>query len=159
MQQRVKGRPLLLEQVAQRNAKQAAEKRYTDALHGCDLTEDFISSKAAKSGSAHEAPSPSSDSTQSEQEEPDMGYKPVHYRKVFLDDEDVEVDTDEKAGRSGEASLPHRDSEDACSHLSDQDYRGGRHLHDSDESYSDDHENYSDDSEHDADTTRQDAGK
>uniref|UniRef100_A0A3B4T5B5 Protein FAM161A n=1 Tax=Seriola dumerili TaxID=41447 RepID=A0A3B4T5B5_SERDU len=52
MQQRVKGRPLLLEQVAQRNAKQAAEKRYTDALQGYNLTEEFISGKAAKSGSA-----------------------------------------------------------------------------------------------------------
>ena len=47
----------------QRNAKQAAEKRYTDALHGCDLTDEFISSKAAKSGSARKA-SPSSDSKQ-----------------------------------------------------------------------------------------------
>ncbi|KAF7645992.1 hypothetical protein LDENG_00195320, partial [Lucifuga dentata] len=48
MQQRVKGRPLLLEQVAQRNAKRMAEKRYTDALRGCDLTEEFLSSKAVK---------------------------------------------------------------------------------------------------------------
>ncbi|XP_034391508.1 protein FAM161A isoform X2 [Cyclopterus lumpus] len=52
MQQRVKGRPLLLEQVAQRNAKQAAEKRFTDAVHGCDLTEEFISSTAARRASA-----------------------------------------------------------------------------------------------------------
>ena len=29
----------------QRNAKQAAEKRYTDALRGCGLSEDFVSSK------------------------------------------------------------------------------------------------------------------
>ncbi|XP_044045438.1 protein FAM161A [Siniperca chuatsi] len=157
MQQRLKGRPLLLEQVAQRNAKQAAEKRYTDALHGCDLTEEFISSKAAKSGSARKA-SQSSDSKQSDEEEPDMGYEPVHYRKVFLDDEDVDADPNEREGgreeeESDETSLNRRDGEDAGSHRSDQDYHGDDH-HYSDESfhYSDDHENYSDDSEHDADT-------
>ncbi|XP_037620670.1 protein FAM161A [Sebastes umbrosus] len=160
MRQRVKGRPLLLEQVAQRNAKQAAEKRYTDALHGCELTEDFISSKAAKSGSAREA-SPSSDSKQSDYEEPEMGYKPVHYRKVFLDDEDVEADPNEKHRGSDEVSLTRRDKEDASGHHSDQDYRGADDDHSSDESdhYSDDHENYSDDSEHDADTTQQEAGE
>ncbi|XP_033479563.1 protein FAM161A [Epinephelus lanceolatus] len=160
MQRRVKGRPLLLEQVAQRNAKQAAEKRYTDALHGCDLTEEFISSKVAKSGSARKA-SPSSDSRQSDQDEPDMGYKPVHYRKVFLDDEDVDVDT--RDGGSDATSLNHRDGEEASSHHSDQDYRRNDDDDDahSDESYhySDDHENYSDDSEHDADTTQQEAGE
>uniref|UniRef100_A0A7N6BM46 Protein FAM161A n=1 Tax=Anabas testudineus TaxID=64144 RepID=A0A7N6BM46_ANATE len=58
MQRRVKRRPLLLEQVAQ-----AAEKRYTDALHGCSLTEEFISSKVTKSGSACKASS-STDSRQ-----------------------------------------------------------------------------------------------
>lgn len=43
------------------NAKQAAEKRYTDALHGCSVTEEFVSSKAAKSGATGKV-SPSSDS-------------------------------------------------------------------------------------------------
>ncbi|XP_054461245.1 protein FAM161A [Anoplopoma fimbria] len=147
MQQRVKGRPLLLEQVAQRNAKQAAEKRYTDAVHGCDLTEEFISSKAEKSGSARKT-STSSDYKHSDQEEPDMGYKPVHYRKVFLDDGDV----DPKDGGSDKASHGRR---------SDQDHRGDHGDRSSDESYhySDDHENYSDDSEHDADTREQEAGE
>ncbi|KAL3066362.1 hypothetical protein OYC64_016340 [Pagothenia borchgrevinki] len=149
MKQRVKGRPLLLEQVAQRNAKQAAEKRYADALQGCDLTEDFISSKAAGAGSEHNA-SESRDSTQSEQEEPDMGYKPVHYRKVFMGDNDV--DPEEKEGGSDATSQSLRDSEDARSHHSDQDSDGSYH-------YSDDHENYSDDSEHEADTTKQEEGK
>ncbi|KAK1886989.1 Protein FAM161A [Dissostichus eleginoides] len=124
--------------VAQRNAKQAAEKRYADALQGCDLTEDFISSKAAGAGSEHNA-SESRDSTQSEQEEPDMGYKPVHYRKVSLGDNDV--DPEEKEGGSEVTSQSLRDSEDASSHHSDQDSDGSYH-------YSDDHENYSDDSEH-----------
>ncbi|XP_078129493.1 protein FAM161A [Sander vitreus] len=165
MKRRVKGRPLLLEQVAQRNAKQAAEKRYTDALHGCDLTEEFISSKAVKSGSAGKA-SPSSDSKQSDQEEPDMGYKPVHYRRVFLDDEDAEADPDETEGASDKTSLNHRDGKDASGHHSEQDSRrddddDDDDDHDSYESYhySDDHESYSDDSEHDADPTQKEAGK
>ncbi|KAK5865441.1 hypothetical protein PBY51_019709 [Eleginops maclovinus] len=158
MKQRVKGRPLLLEQVAQRNAKQAAEKRYTDALQGCDLTEDFISSKAAKAGSTHKA-SESSDSKHCEQEEPDMGYKPVHYRKIFLGDDDV--DPEEKEGGSEATSQSHRDSEDASSHHSDQNYHKDGDHQDSDGSYhySDDHENYSDDSEHEADTSQQEEGK
>ncbi|XP_066518213.1 protein FAM161A [Hoplias malabaricus] len=49
IQQRVKSRPLLLEQVAQMNAKQTAEKRYAEALRGCGLNEAFVSSKAPKS--------------------------------------------------------------------------------------------------------------
>ncbi|KAL6481822.1 hypothetical protein MHYP_G00099020 [Metynnis hypsauchen] len=48
IQERVKSRPLLLEQVAQMNAKKAAEKRYAEALRGCGLNEAFISSKAPK---------------------------------------------------------------------------------------------------------------
>ncbi|XP_070684054.1 protein FAM161A [Pempheris klunzingeri] len=134
MQQRVKGRPLLLEQVAQRNAKHAAEKRYAEALHGCDLTEDFISSKAAKSRSARKA-SASSDSKQSDQEGSDFGFEPLRYRKVFLNDEDAEVDPDE---REDEASTSHRDGEDS------------RHYSDESCHYSDDHENYSDEGERDA---------
>ncbi|XP_030634797.1 protein FAM161A [Chanos chanos] len=51
IQERVKSRPLLLEQVAQLNAKQAAEKRYADTLHECGLTEAFVSGKAPKSQS------------------------------------------------------------------------------------------------------------
>ncbi|XP_061882312.1 protein FAM161A [Entelurus aequoreus] len=47
IKERVKGRPLLLEQVAQKNAKQAAEKRFADTLLGCHLSEDFLSRKAA----------------------------------------------------------------------------------------------------------------
>uniref|UniRef100_A0A3B5Q1F9 Protein FAM161A n=1 Tax=Xiphophorus maculatus TaxID=8083 RepID=A0A3B5Q1F9_XIPMA len=49
MRERVQGRPLLLEQVTQKNAKQTAEKHYIETLHGCDVNEDFISSKAGKS--------------------------------------------------------------------------------------------------------------
>ncbi|KAA0721889.1 Protein FAM161A [Triplophysa tibetana] len=45
IQKRVKGRPLLLEQVAQMNAKRAAEKLYSDTLHGCGLNESFVNRK------------------------------------------------------------------------------------------------------------------
>ncbi|TKS68707.1 Protein FAM161A [Collichthys lucidus] len=159
MQQRVKGRPLLLEQVAQMNAKQAAEKRYTKALHGCDLTEEFIGSKVGKSAFARKA-SPSSDSKQSDQEESDMGCEPVHYRKVFLDDEDVEVDPEEKEGGSDQASSNHCDGDDTNSHQSDRDDHGGdQHYSDESYNYSDDHENYSDNSECDADTKQQEAAE
>ncbi|AWP05045.1 putative protein FAM161A [Scophthalmus maximus] len=136
MRRRVKGRPLLLEQVAQTNAKQAAERRYTDALHGCDLTEEFISSHAARSGSA----SQSSDGKHSGRENADTGHQPVHYRKVFLDDEG-EDDPDER-GRGGREDHDGDRGEDSCH-------------------YSDDHEDYSDDSEHDGDAEarRQEAGE
>ncbi|XP_023268184.1 protein FAM161A [Seriola lalandi dorsalis] len=164
MQQRVKGRPLLLEQVAQRNAKQAAEKRYTDALQGYSLTEEFISGKAVKSGSA----SQHGDGKQSDLEDLDMGYLPVHYRKVFLDDdddEDVDDPDERERGRedeeSDEASFNQRYGEDPGGQRSDEDDRGDdRDHHYSDESYhySDDHEEYSEDSEHDADT-KQEAGE
>ncbi|XP_022071643.2 protein FAM161A isoform X1 [Acanthochromis polyacanthus] len=153
MQQRVKGRPLLLEQVAQKNAKHAAEKRYTKALHGCDVTEEFISSKAAKSGSARRT-SPSSDSKQSDLEEMDAGHEPVHYRKVFLDDEDMDDEGKSEEGRDREVES----DVDATGHHTARDSHGDDH-HYSDESYhySDDHENYSDDSEHEADAKQQEA--
>ncbi|XP_029378929.1 protein FAM161A [Echeneis naucrates] len=160
MQQRLKGRPLLLEQVAQRNAKQSAEKRYTDALHGCDLSEEFISSKAAKSGPASHC----SDSKQSDEDDPDMGYLPVHYRKVFLnDDEDVDESDEREQGKEDEqsnaASLSQSDGEDQCSRHSDDDDRGdGDRYSDGCYHYSDDHENYSEGSEHDTDTRQQEAG-
>lgn len=112
----------------------------------------------------------------SEQDEADMGYEPVRYRKVFLDDEDMEVNPDESEGsRRGEeedeeerdrASPHHHDREDAGSPHSDEDYRrdGDRrysdescHYSDDHEHYSDDHEHYSDDSEHDVDSKQQEA--
>ncbi len=96
----------------------------------------------------------------SDQEELDIGHEPVHYRRVFLDDEDVEVDLNERDGGSDKTSLNHHDGDEASSHHSDQDYQGDDQQY-SDESYqySDDHENYSDDSEHDADTKQQEAGE
>ncbi|XP_072318848.1 protein FAM161A [Eucyclogobius newberryi] len=152
MKQRVKGRPLLLEQVAQRNAKQAAEKRYTEALQGCDVTEDFISQNAAKSSSSRKPSSSDSkvrysrtlSSTYSssytvthvviinEQDEPDMGYKPALFRKLHLKDEGGESEPNQ-------AEVSQKDSEDEQSVHPDEEPE-------SDENYSDDHEEYSDDS-------------
>ncbi|KAM3842514.1 protein FAM161A [Diretmus argenteus] len=99
IQERVKGRPLLLEQVAQRNAKQAAERRYADALRGWDLTQDltqdYVSSKVDQSQQQGRSASPRktsvcSDYKPSDEEEPDLGFEPVRYRQVYLDDEDSE---------------------------------------------------------------------
>ncbi|MGH0139453.1 UNVERIFIED_CONTAM: hypothetical protein FKN15_063916 [Acipenser sinensis] len=45
MQERVSERPLLLEQVTQRNAKKAAEKHFADTLKKNGLSEDFVNSK------------------------------------------------------------------------------------------------------------------
>ncbi|XP_016395883.1 protein FAM161A [Sinocyclocheilus rhinocerous] len=64
IQERVKGRPLLLEQVAQMNAKRAAEKLYSATLHGCGLSESFISSKAPKGLKHRQTPSPAHSGSQ-----------------------------------------------------------------------------------------------
>ncbi|KAG1956015.1 protein FAM161A [Pimephales promelas] len=64
IQERVKGRPLLLEQVAQMNAKRAAEKLYSATLHGCGLSESFISSKAPKASTHRQTPSPAHSGSQ-----------------------------------------------------------------------------------------------
>ncbi|KAM9792219.1 protein FAM161A [Neosynchiropus ocellatus] len=121
IRERVKGRPLLLEQVAQKNAKLAAEKRFTDKLHGCDLTEDFINEKARSAAKE-------SSSRRSEEEEADGGFEPVRFRKVFLDD-DEDTDSDRK-----EEPEP-----DRCSSSED----GERQS----PCYSDDHESYSEEDE------------
>ncbi|XP_027034782.2 protein FAM161A isoform X2 [Tachysurus fulvidraco] len=49
IQERVKSRPLLLEQVAQMNAKKVAEKCYTDVLRAFGLSEAFVISKGPTS--------------------------------------------------------------------------------------------------------------
>ncbi|KAM8842514.1 protein FAM161A [Synchiropus picturatus] len=117
IRERVKGRPLLLEQVAQKNAKLAAEKRFTDKLHGCDLTEDFITEKARSAGKE-------SGARRSEHEEVDGGFQPVRFRKVILDDEDTDSDRTEEREPDRRSS-----SEDG-------------ELH-----YSDDHDSYSEEEE------------
>ncbi|XP_054636191.1 protein FAM161A isoform X2 [Dunckerocampus dactyliophorus] len=132
IKERVKGRPLLLEQVAQKNAKQAAEKHFSDTLHGCHLTEEFISRKAVMSRS------PQADDTCELPESEGIALEPVLYTKVSLDDEDQEVESEEKASCHGSEDKDVHQSCESCD-------------------YSDDHDNYSDDSEQDAEDT--DSGK
>lgn len=72
----------------------------------------------------------------SDPEEVDSAYEAVRYRKVFLDDEDAEVDPDDKDGRSAEASPDQHEGDDERYH------------------YSDDHESCSDD-----DAGQQEAGE
>ncbi|KAM4611291.1 protein FAM161A [Polymixia lowei] len=165
IQERVMERPLLLEQVAQRNAKQAAEKRYADALRGCGLTEAFISGNVTKCrrpgrpGSADEV-SLSSDSKRSDKEETDMGYAPVHYRKVYLDDEDLEANLEEREAQEEEYKpnkevkgdrhpLSRHKGEDIRHYSDDDGHSDNNRYSDDSYHYSDDHENDSDNSEHD----------
>lgn len=69
----------------------------------------------------------------------DLGHEPVCYRRVFLDDEDLEVNPSEDGGGGGGAG------------------DGGAEAHRSDDnSYSDDHERYSTDNDHEVET-QQDA--
>ncbi|XP_056891914.1 protein FAM161A isoform X2 [Takifugu flavidus] len=147
MQKRVMGRPLLLEQVAQKNAKQAADRRYTDTLQGCDLTEEFVLSKAATSGAAHRELLPD-DGKQSDQDEPELGYEPVQYRRVFLNDEDVEVNPSEDVGGGAESSQKQHDE-------GEDDAGDNAHCSDDNYSYSDVNESYSSDTDHDMETTYQ----
>ncbi|XP_029707379.1 protein FAM161A isoform X1 [Takifugu rubripes] len=147
MQKRVMGRPLLLEQVAQKSAKQAADRRYTDTLQGCDLTEEFVLSKAATSGAAHRELLPD-DGKQSDQDEPELGYEPVQYRRVFLNDEDVEVNPSEDVGGGAESSQKQHDE-------GEDDAGDNAHCSDDNYSYSDVNESYSSDTDHDMETTYQ----
>lgn len=71
----------------------------------------------------------------SEHTESDGGLEPVCYRKVYLDDEDKEVDSDEEGGRREE----------------EEEHGGASVHHEERYDYSDDHENYSGDSEREDD--------
>ncbi|XP_076847890.1 protein FAM161B isoform X2 [Brachyhypopomus gauderio] len=59
MQQRVRNRPLLLEQAAQMNAKRVAARRYAQALQGCGLSEAFIGATPSKGGGQRPDSTPS----------------------------------------------------------------------------------------------------
>ncbi|XP_021412954.2 protein FAM161A [Oncorhynchus mykiss] len=160
IQERVKGRPLLLEQVAQMNAKHAAEKHYTDTLRGCGVSEDFVSGKVPKSqrpGGQDSAcrTSFSSDSKQSDKDETDT---PAIYNTVFQDDypdnyedsfADQELEGEQEAEKDElkymkEEDEGHdevgREREDIGRYSDDCDY--------SDDHYSDDDDHYSDANEH-----------
>ncbi|XP_071244933.1 protein FAM161A-like [Salvelinus alpinus] len=154
IQERVKGRPLLLEQVAQMNAKHAAEKRYTDTLRGCGVSEDFVSGKVPQQPGGQESAcwtTSSSDPKQSDKDETDT---PAIYNTVFHDDypDDYE-DSFADQEREGEQEA---EKDELKSKKEDEDEghgeagRGrvdiGRYSDDGDYSDADDH--YSDASEH-----------
>lgn len=82
-----------------------------------------------------------------------MGYESVHYRKVFLDDEDDEADPNKTDETVAEALLNHHDEDDGSD--------GGENGRLSDQSYgySDDHESCSGDSDRDSKTGQQAAGE
>ncbi|XP_066552533.1 protein FAM161A [Amia ocellicauda] len=103
IQERVKGRPLLLEQVAQRNAKQAVERRYAEKLKGYGISEAFVSSKAPKVQKHCEGSisgvSFSSEDKESAKDSSRAGSSAG--LEEYLDDyEDVEDNTDENNGKN-----------------------------------------------------------
>lgn len=83
----------------------------------------------------------------SDQDEPELGYEPVQYRRVFLNDEDVEVNPSEEVGGAAESSQQHDEGED--------DAGNNAHCSDDNYSYSDVNESYSSDTDHDIETTYQ----
>ncbi|XP_034149907.1 protein FAM161A isoform X2 [Esox lucius] len=165
IKERVKERPLLLEQVAQMNAKHSAEKRYTDTLRGCGLSEDFIRGQVAKSqypGGQEAAfrTSFSSDSTQSHKEETDAS---ANYMKDFQNDyqddyedssADQELEDEQKEDETDECEYKNVEDEDRR-HEEAQYERvdTGRSLDDGDDNHTDDSCRYSDDDEHYSDAS------
>ncbi|XP_051939734.1 protein FAM161B isoform X2 [Hippocampus zosterae] len=126
MEERVKGRPLLLEQVAQ-NAKQAAEKRFADTLRRAHLSEDFLRGKVPRTtadatrwrrctASEDRTSRRSSLVSASEfSEAEDAAPSPTRYRNVFQDDRD-QKERGEALGDAGE---------DAAARHSDDDHDAG----------------------------------
>ncbi|XP_061840585.1 protein FAM161B isoform X2 [Nerophis lumbriciformis] len=130
IKERVKGRPLLLEQVAQKNAKQAAEKRFANTLLGCHLSEDFLGRKAASWRRRQVDDDDAGEQTQSDG---------VPLETVVLDHEDQAVGAEEE-----EEGASRHDSEDEDEHGS----RGSCHY--SDDYCEDGEEHASTTGEHDA---------
>ncbi|XP_077574668.1 protein FAM161A [Stigmatopora nigra] len=128
IEQRVKGRPLLLEQVAQKNAQQAAHKRFADTLQKVDLSEDFVKRKAAAAGGRVGGTRESSESG-------DPALELIHYQKVLLDNEDQEVGEEDEQDEERDITSP-AGSEECKEH----------HSHGSC-TYSDDEDHYSDEEE------------
>ncbi|RVE76592.1 hypothetical protein OJAV_G00009900 [Oryzias javanicus] len=122
MHQRVRGRPLLLEQVAQRNAKQAAEK------------------------TLHRSPA-WIDNKQSDVEEAEGDFERVQFRRVFVEDEDTDNSGGGDEEESGQASSSLQSGGGVSDHNTDND--NDQHYSDESYHYSDDHESYSDDSQPD----------
>ncbi|CAB1344849.1 unnamed protein product [Coregonus sp. 'balchen'] len=136
IQERVKGRPLLLEQVAQMNAKHAAEKRYTDTLRGCGLSEDFVSGKVPKSQWPGGQESACRTSFSNDYEDSFADQEQEGEQEAEKDELKSKKEEDEDGGHD-EAG---REREDIGRYSDDGD--------NSDDHYSDDDDHYSDASEH-----------
>ncbi|MBN3320260.1 F161A protein, partial [Atractosteus spatula] len=135
IQERLKERPLLLEQVTQKNARQAAEKRYCDTLKEYGLSEDFVSSKvpgAQKHGeesiSSVSLSSEDKESVNNQYAESSAGQE--EYRDDFEDNDDNlnkhdnEVDKDERYNKE--------ESENKSNHESNNNSVNGENHHSTD---------------------------
>lgn len=78
----------------------------------------------------------------SDQDESELGYEPVQYRRVFLNDEDVEVNPSEEVGGGAESSQKRHDE-------GEDDAGDNAHCSDDNYSYSDVNESYSSDTDDD----------
>ncbi|XP_059903107.1 protein FAM161A [Gadus macrocephalus] len=143
IKERVKERPLLLEQVAQRNAKTAVERRYTEALRGCGLTDDFLSRTGnCTPKSVHKTSSASRSSCNSD--------STVGCRKKSLDVHSLSSDLAGGETKHGEEEEEEckgerlvRSHEEDSVQSADESY----HYSDDQENFSDGQETYSDKSE------------
>ncbi|XP_015218793.2 protein FAM161A isoform X1 [Lepisosteus oculatus] len=135
IQERLKERPLLLEQVTQKNARQAAEKRYCDTLKEYGLSEDFVSSKvpgAQKHGdesiSSVSLSSEDKESVNNQYAESSAGQE--EYRDDFEDNDDNlnkhdnEVDKDKRYNKE--------ESENKSNHESNNNSVNGENHHSTD---------------------------
>ncbi|XP_026118664.1 protein FAM161A-like [Carassius auratus] len=130
IQERVKGRPLLLEQVAQMNAKRAAQKLYSATLHGCGLSESFISSKAPEGLKHRQTPSPAHSGSQT---------PPTYSKNRNEDNEELPdlrdlledyADDYEEYDHDMEEEHMDRDEDDRHSECHDTDEEKGNSYHD-----------------------------
>ncbi|XP_061089002.1 protein FAM161A [Conger conger] len=133
MEERVRGRPLLLEQVTQRNARQVVERRYADALHALGLSEDLVLRLAPDRtqgpqgrGEPRDQASVSSQEEQRGQEDRDpescADYYPDDYEELDdpgLSGEEKGEEEDHRGGDDEDAE-EEEDEEEDCDHA-DQD--------------------------------------
>ncbi|CAL8328727.1 unnamed protein product [Merluccius merluccius] len=140
IQERVKERPLLLEQVAQRNAKTAVERRCAEALRGCGLTEGFLS------GTGNGSPRSARTSRSSCKSD-----SPVGYQKKLL------VGHSSGSGLTGGTTKHGEEGEEESEGERLASSRQEDNSHSADESYhySDDQDNFSDGQETNSDDSEE----
>ncbi|KAG7260763.1 hypothetical protein CRUP_000202 [Coryphaenoides rupestris] len=110
IQERVKERPLLLEQVAQRNAKAAVERRYAETLRGCGLPEDFLSGTGnGKTRHGEEEEEEEKGEEEEEEEKEEKGGEEEEDRERLVSGRE------EENSHSGEESYHYSDDQDSYS--------------------------------------------